>query len=254
MPEPTSRFWDIFFEVYSALPRQGPGNRECAASALNMCRELPQAPRILDLGCGVGGQTLHLAELAAGAIVAVDSHGPFIERLSETVALRGLAHRIFPVRADMERTGYPPGHFDLIWSEGALYNLGLDRALALCRDLLRPGGHLAFTDAVWRKEDVPDEVRRGFEADYPTMGRTRDVLAAIGRYGFEVLGHFTLPDAAWWEDFYTPMRARVRQLRERYAHDAQACGVLDVIHRETDLHAAHSDCYAYEFFVARRKR
>ncbi len=253
MPETPSRFWDIFFEVYAALPRQGPGNRACAARALGMCRDLPPAPRILDLGCGVGAQTRHLAELTAGTIVAVDNHGPFIERLTETVAAMGLAHRIFPVHADMGKTGFPPEHFDLIWSEGALYNLGLDTALRICRDLLRPGGHLVFTDAVWRKTDVPDEVRRGFEQDSPTMGWTRDVLAIIEQSGFEVLGHFTLPDAAWWEDFYTPMRARVRELREKYAHDAEARGILDVLWRETDLHEAHSDCYAYEFFVTRRQ-
>lgn len=41
---------------------------------------------IIDLGCGVGGQTLHLADLTAGTIVAVDSHAPSIERLSATLA------------------------------------------------------------------------------------------------------------------------------------------------------------------------
>ena len=66
-------------------------------------------------------------------------------------------------------------------------------------------------------------------------------------------GHFTLPNAAWWEDFYAPMRARVRELREKYAHDAEARGILDVIGREPELHAAHSDCYAYELRSLREK-
>ncbi len=30
MNKPVSRTWEIFFEVYEALPRQGPGNRACA--------------------------------------------------------------------------------------------------------------------------------------------------------------------------------------------------------------------------------
>lgn len=34
MVKPSQRFWDLFFEVYEALPRQGPGNRECTARTL----------------------------------------------------------------------------------------------------------------------------------------------------------------------------------------------------------------------------
>jgi hypothetical protein len=41
MTEPTPRFWEVFFEVYEAQPRQGPGNRECTARALALCRDLP---------------------------------------------------------------------------------------------------------------------------------------------------------------------------------------------------------------------
>lgn len=252
MLEQSPRFWEIFFEVYEALPRQGPGDRASAARALAMCHGLPVAPRILDMGCGAGGQTLHLADLTDGSIVAVDNHAPFIDRLKAIVAAHGLEGRILPLCADMAQTGLQPGSFDLIWSEGALYNLGLDAALPLCRSLLRPGGHLIFTDAVWRASDVPDAVRQGFEQDYPAMGWTHDVCAAVARHDLDLRGHFTLPDQAWWQDFYTPMQARVRELREKYGHDAEARGILDSIQRETELHAAHGDCYAYEFFVTRR--
>jgi len=77
MNEPPPRFWPIFFELYESLPRQGPGSRDCAARALALCRDLPPTPAVLDLGCGVGGQTLHLAELLPGVIItALDSHAP----------------------------------------------------------------------------------------------------------------------------------------------------------------------------------
>ena len=88
MSHPGPRFWEIFFEVYENLPRQGPGNRTCAARAPGPCRELRECPAVLDLGCGVGGQTLHLAELTSGSIVAIDSHAPSIERLKAGVAAR----------------------------------------------------------------------------------------------------------------------------------------------------------------------
>ena len=142
------RFWPIFFEVFESLPRQGPGNRSCAGRALALCRDLPPSPAVIDLGCGVGAQTLHLAELTSGTIVAVDSHAPSIERLRATVAMRGLGERIRPMVGDMANLGLPPASFDLVWSEGALYNIGIENALRVCHGLLRPGGYLAFTDAV----------------------------------------------------------------------------------------------------------
>jgi SAM-dependent methyltransferase len=254
MSDPTPRFRQIFFEVFESLPRQGPGSRACAAKALALCHDLPPAPAVLDLGCGVGGQTIHLAELTSGSIVALDSHAPSIKRLRATVAARGLAERIRPVVGDMASPGLPAASFDLVWSEGALYNIGIENALRICHGLLRPGGYLAFTDAVWRKENPPPEVKASFEDDYPTMGRVPDVLAAIARRGFSLIDHFSLPDAAWWDDFYAPMQQHIEDLRSRYADDGEALAVLDQLAQEPAMHRRHSDYYAYEFFVVRRKR
>ena len=253
MSEPSRRFWEVFFEVFEPLPRQGPGNRACAGRALGLCRGLPPSPTVLDLGCGAGGQTLHLAELTSGSIVALDSHAPSMERLRATVAARGLDGRVRPVAGDMAHPDLPAESFDLIWSEGALYNIGIENALRVCHGLLRPGGYLAFTDAVWRKENPPPEVRASFDLDYPTMGGVPDVMAAVERCEFSLVGHFTLPDDAWWDDFYTPMEQRIAELRGRYAGDAEALGVLDQLAQEPEMHRRHSAYYAYEFFVARRR-
>jgi SAM-dependent methyltransferase len=252
MTEPTARFWEVFFEVFEPLPRQGPGNRASAAKALALCRDLPPSPAVIDLGCGVGGQTLHLAELTPGTIVAVDNHAPSIERLRATVAEHGLSQRVSPVVGNLSNLEQPPASFDLVWSEGALYNIGIESALRVCHSLLRPGGYLAFTDAVWCKENPPPEVKASFEDDYPTMGRVPDVLAAIKRCDLSFIGHFTLPDEAWWDDFYTPMRHRIEELRSSYADDDEALAVLDQLAQEPETHQRYSDYYAYEFFVTRR--
>lgn len=252
MNELPPRFWPIFLEVFESLPRQGPGNRTCAAKALALCSDLPPSPVVLDLGCGVGGQTFHLAELTSGTIVAVDSHAPSIERLRAAVAGRGLSQRVSPVVSDMADFDQPPASFDLIWSEGALYNIGIEKALQICHGLLRPGGYLAFTDAVWRKDNPPPEVKESFDLDYPTMGKIADVLATINRSWFSMNGHFTLPDEAWWDDFYTPMEIRIEELRGKYKDDDKVLAVLDQLAQEPAMHRRHSDYYAYEFFVLRR--
>ncbi|NLZ14169.1 MAG: class I SAM-dependent methyltransferase [Thermotogaceae bacterium] len=252
MAELNPRFWEVFFEVYENLPRQGPGNRACAAKALSLCRELRDSPAILDLGCGVGGQTLLLAELTSGSIVALDNHAPSIERLQRTIAERGLSQRVKALVGDMADPKQPPESFDLIWSEGALYSIGLSTALRVCYELLKAGGYLAFTDAIWRKENPPPAMKASFDFDYPSMGGLQDDLKAIRDTGFELVGHFSLPDEAWWDDFYTPMEARIAELRAKYTGDLEASTILDQLAEEPKTHRLYSDFYAYEFFVARR--
>src|SRR5690606_35999513 len=103
----TARHQAIFFEVFESLPRQGPGNRGCTARALQLCGELPPSPAVLDLGCGTGAQTLHLAELTNGSIVALDNHAPSIERLRAIIAERGLDGRIRAEIGDMADPDLP---------------------------------------------------------------------------------------------------------------------------------------------------
>jgi len=254
MNEPAPRFWEVFFAVFDPLPRQGPGNRACALRALGLCEDLPRSPAVVDLGCGSGGQTLYLAELTTGAIVAIDRRAPSIARLRAAVAERGLTGRVTPLVGDIAQPPLPPERFDLVWSEGALYSIGLDHALGVCHGLLRPGGYLAFTDAVWRTDHPPPEVKASFDLDYPGMGRIPDVIAAIRQAGLSLVGHFTLPDAAWWDDFYAPMEQRIAGLREAYAGDVDALAILEQIAQEPKMHRRHADSYAYVFFVARRPR
>ena len=252
MSEISPRFWSIFTEVYEPLPRQGPGNRASAAAALERCSGLPAVPLVVDIGCGSGGQTLHLASLTAGRIVAFDVHAPGVARLQAAVTAAGLGRRVHPLIASMASPGLRAESFDLVWSEGALYQIGLDRALRVCREMLCPGGWLVFTDAVWRTDTPLPEVKAMFDYDYPAMGRVPDVLAAVERAGFNLAGHFTLPDEAWWEDFYTPMEQRIEALRPLYAGDAEALVILDQLAGEPEMHRRHGSEYAYEFVIARR--
>lgn len=247
----TSHAEEIFFEVFEPLPRQGPGNLACAQRALALCAELPSSPCVLDLGCGSGAQTLHLASLTKGTILAVDSHAPLIDRLRTQVAEQGLSARVEARVGEMSALDLPPESFDLVWSEGALYNLGLAAALPLCAGLLRPGGYLAFTEPVWRTTNAPPEVRGAF-ADYATMGRVEDVLPLIKKSGLSLVDHFDLPDEAWWDDFYSPMERQIEKLRAKYAGVAEALAALEEVANEPAMHRRSGHHYGYTFFVARR--
>lgn len=245
------RAQELFFEVFEALPRQGPGSRSSALRALALCASLPRTGAVLDLGCGSGGQTLHLAELLEGPIVAVDLHAPNLVRLRDDLLRLGLAGRVLPVQGDLSRPAHPPEGFDLIWSEGALYNLGIPAALALYHPILRPGGYLAFTEAVWRVDEPPEEAREAFE-EYPGMGSVEDLLRAVDASSFSLVAHFALPQQDWWREFYAPMEARIEELREQTRGEVAAQVALEELAREPELHRRHGEAYGYEFVVLQK--
>ncbi|MBT8496189.1 MAG: class I SAM-dependent methyltransferase, partial [Deltaproteobacteria bacterium] len=76
--------------------------------------------------------------------------------------------------------------------------------------------------------------------------------AAIERAGLELVDHFTLPDEAWWDDFYGPMEARIDELRTTHEGDDEALAILDELAGEPKMHRQCAGFYGYQFFVAQR--
>src|SRR5688572_18401972 len=85
---------ESFFLLHSGLPREGPGSDDSTRQALRRLGALPAEPRVLDLGCGPGRQTLVLARELGAVITAVDAHAPFLKELEAAAASQGLGHLI----------------------------------------------------------------------------------------------------------------------------------------------------------------
>ena len=254
---------EFFYEIFDAsLPRLGAGNEAATIRALNMLRAatprreeraVPRTTRILDLGCGNGGQTVTLAQHTEGSILAVDNHQPYLDELQRRAEAAGVSGRIQVSLRDMRSLEKSDGPFDLIWSEGALFVMGFREGLAACHSLLAPGGELAVSELCWLRPDPPADCRRFFAMAYPALADIEANLAAIRACGYEVLGHFTLPESAWWEPYYHPLEERLRSLRKRYAADAEKLSLIESIQMEIDLYRQYSAFYGYVFYVMRRR-
>ena len=135
---------DYFMELYGHLPRAGPGDNDSTRKAYGMISDMPPEPRILDIGCGPGVQTLELARLSSGVIVALDLMPQMIERVKKAAAEQSMADRIETLQMDMNKMDFDNESFDLIWSEGAIYLMGFKNGLEKIRRFLRPGGYIAI--------------------------------------------------------------------------------------------------------------
>jgi SAM-dependent methyltransferase len=249
--DPNDRMTQVFFDIQRGLPRQGPGDDESTLRALAMCAELPARPDVLDVGCGPGMQTIALARALDGRITAGDLHQEFLDQLVESAVAAGVRDRIGQMRLDMVDLPFGRDSFDLIWSEGAAYILGFGEAFSRWRWALRTRGYMAVTELTWLVPGPPAEAADFFAAEYPAMAEVAANVAAIEERGYDVMGHFTLPDAAWWDHYYTPLEAKLPGLRAKYADDDEAMGLVEMTAREINVRRHFGDTYGYEFFVAR---
>ncbi len=243
---------EIFWEIHSELPREGPGDNASTRRAFEMMKALPAQPEILDVACGPGMQTMELARLSKGHITALDFHPPFLKEVERRVAQAGIDDRVKTIHASMMEMPLDDGRFDAIWCEGAMYIMGPRAALTAWKRFLAPHGYVAFTEPCFLTDTPPDEVMKLWINDYPGMGTINSTKVIIDETGYELMGHFTIPDSAWWDDYYTPQEARLKMLREKYRNVPDKLAHIEETQKEIDMHRKYSQYYGYVFFVAQR--
>lgn len=240
------------YEVFDAsLPRLGPGCEAATVRALEAMTGLPERPRILDVGCGTGAQTLVLARHTRGEIVAVDNHPPFLGALRARAAEAGLADRVETVEADMAAVAFDDGSFDVVWSEAAIYCVGFEEGLRRWRRFLAPDGWVAVSEATWLCARPSAAARRFWESEYPAITDAASNLARLEACGYRSVTHFTLPASAWW-DYYRPLERRVDALERSSAGDAERTRFLESVRAEIEMYRRHGSEYGYIFYVAQR--
>lgn len=248
----TDNFWNYFYEIYEAIPRQGPGDRESTERALRLLPVLDNRQRILDIGCGSGSQTIDLAELTEAKIVAVDNHSPFIDQLAKRVSESALGSKITPQVGDMNNLPFPDGSFDVIWSEGAIFIIGFSEGLARWRRLLSAGGHLVVSEFCWFDDNPPVELKEIFVDGVSDIGDVEMRRQSIAANGYRLIGDFVLPAVGWWENYYVPLAECLERFRRTHEGNPEALAVASRSQREIDLYQKHAGAFGYVFFVMRR--
>ena len=244
---------DLRSEIRQDLTEEGRGIDQYTQKAFQMLPALDR-PRILDVGCGRGGPTLHLARLSGGQVTGIDIHRLSLETLAKKIREAGLSDRVQAVRCSMLAMGFPDESFDVVWAEGSIFVVGFERGLEAWRRFIRPGGFLVVHEMVWLRPDPPREIHAYWKARYPGIGTVAENVDRIPAQGYDVVGCFSLPEDAWWTAYYEPLEARIHDLRRKYAGDAEALAVLDQEQAEADLFKRHQKWYGSAFFVMQRSQ
>ena len=246
------RSMELFYEIFNALPRQGPGKTESTQTAFSKLTNLAESPLILDIGCGVGKQTIDLAGLSNATIFAVDNHRPFLKKLRDNAKSLHINNRIKTIRADMFNLCFAPNSFDVIWAEGSIYIIGFEKGLRDWALLLKPGGYYAVTEVSWLKTGAPQTLTSFWEQEYPAIADIQGNLQIIKKCGLRLVDFFILPESAWWENYYIPLQEQILRFKEKYKNDQFASEITDMLQTEIDIYKKFSDFYGYVFYIMQK--
>jgi SAM-dependent methyltransferase len=243
---------EYFYELYTGLPRGGPGDNASTQKAFSYLKNLLFKPLILDIGCGPGMQTIELARISKGKIIALDNYQPFLDILMQNAIKEGFEKRIIPKNQSMLEMDFKNGSFDLIWSEGALYQMGFQNGLKKCYQLLKKGGYLAVTEGVMLQSNAPAAAKKFWE-EYPDVKDIKGNIALIQQEHFDIIAHFTLPVSSWTEQYYAPLEKRIYELQKKYQGNTTALQIFARSEKEIETYKKNSDYVGYEFFIIQKR-
>jgi ubiquinone/menaquinone biosynthesis C-methylase UbiE len=157
---------------------------------------------------------MELAKLSDGEIIGIDIDQDLLEQLSRKIEQEGLTKRVKAIKCSLQDIRFPDNSFDIIWAEGSITTLGVEKSLKGWNRLLKPKGFLV----------IHDEIKHFFEKRHK-----------VASCGYKLIEHFSLPEEAWWEEYYIPLEIRIKELYKKYSNDPDALEVLNIHQTEIDM-------------------
>ncbi|OIM99638.1 methyltransferase [Idiomarina sp. MD25a] len=241
------QYMQDFFEVFDGLERWGPGTDEDTLHALKM---LPSKPHnLLEIGCGKGAATLVLAKAIDAQITAIDNEPSALDRLTEQLSVNGLKDQVSLLNMSMTDIALPDESFDAIWCETSIYVMGVEKALASWKRLLKPGGFMVFNDLVWLADKRSEAATEFWTTEYPDMQTIDTRKSQIEKAGYELIDTFTLDDKGW-RNYYESLEQRLAELMpERPKSEA-----FTDIAAEIAIYKNYLAEFGYQFFIVKKAK
>lgn len=235
--------------LFGGMRKLGPGSD---ADTVHVLRLLPRREfsLIVDAGCGSGRQTLALARELGTTVHAIDCHRPFLEDLARRARQAQIGQLVETHCMDMTDIPQAFDRIDLLWSEGAAYNIGFADALEGWAPALAPSGLAVISELSWLNERVPAAVEEFFRFGYPDMRSVPQNHAVARRAGYRLLDSHTLPNQAWVDGYYDILEPRARALLDHPEATVRELARATV--EEIEVFQRSDNSYGYVFYVLER--
>lgn len=233
--------------------RQGPGSNEVFNQALKLSGiETNKHLQIVDIGCGTGAASIALAKSTDASITALDFIPAFLKKLKRNAENAGVSDRVTTLVADMNDLLFQKEQFDVIWSEGAIYNIGFLNGIKAWKKYLKPNGILVVTEITWLTDDVPEELRNYWEEEYPEIALASTKIQQLEKNGYTPINYFVIPPDCWLTEYYIPLQAGFVDFLDRHKHSEKAKNIVEAEQEEIELYKKYQQYYSYGCYIARK--
>lgn len=243
---------NLICDFFLHTERQGPGSPGTTVKALSFVDNLSNESHIADIGCGTGGQTFMLARNTTGTITALDAFPGFIDKLNLHAGRMNLQDRIKGVTGFMESLPFQHESLDLIWSEGAIYNIGFERGINEWRAFLKPGGYIAVSESCWFTEERPAEIHDYWMQNYSEIDTIPAKVAQMQKAGYIPVATFALPENCWIEHYYLPMADARKRFLLAHEGNKAAERFVEYLQLEESLYHKYKKYYGYVFYIGKK--
>ena len=244
--------FNLICEYFSNMERQGPGSPEVTIKALSFVENITSSSCIADIGCGTGGQTMVLAQHSPAYITGIDLFPAFIDMFNSNARKLNLQERVKGVVGSMDNLPFQNEELDLIWSEGAIYNIGFERGLSEWRKFLKPGGYIAVSEASWFSPQRPAEIEEFWQDAYPGIDTIPNKVAQMQNAGYVPVASFILPEYCWTENFYALQVGVQEAFLQKYAGNKTAEDFIANERHEAQLYKKYKEYYGYVFYIGKK--
>ncbi|MBN2026157.1 MAG: methyltransferase domain-containing protein [Actinobacteria bacterium] len=243
----------LLIDLHKPNLRQGPGGEAETKRALKLAGLDRSRPlRLADIGCGTGASTILLAKELDAEITAVDFLPEFLDELQTRAKKHGVAERITTMSCSMDALPFNDEEFDVIWSEGAIYNMGFEAGVVAWSRFLKPGGKLVVSEISWLSATRPAELQSHWDGEYPEIDVASAKIAILERHGYCPEAYFYLPTYCWIENYYLPMQSGFDAFLERNDRSTQAKEIVACEKAEIALYEKYHDYYSYGVYIAKK--
>lgn len=243
----------LLCEIHENLERQGPGSVEMTLKALEFLDGLPNNPKVADLGCGTGGQTMVLAKNLGGSITGVDFFPEFIGVFNTNMKTASLDGSVKGIVGDALALPFDKENFDLIWSEGMIDSIGFEKALTYWNAFLKKDGYVAVTSPSWLTNERPAEMEKFWTDAGSALYSVENNIEAMQKSGYRFVTSFVLPDSCWTDNYFIPREAAGKVLLEKYPGNKTVEDFIAGMRYEAELFAKYSEHYGYVFYIGKKR-
>ncbi len=243
---------NLIIEYYSSTDRQGCGSPEVTSKALSFVENLSSASHIADIGCGTGGQTMVLASHFEGRITGVDLFPLFVEKFNSNAKKLNFQDRVHCITGSMDNLPFRDEELDVIWSEGAIYNIGFEKGLAEWRKFLKKNGFIVVSEATWFTNERPVEIEAFWMDAYPGIDTMSAKVHQMENAGYVPVASFVLPVNCWTENFYQPQIKVQEDFLNKHAGNKFAESFIENQRHEEMLYRKYNQYFGYAFYIGKK--